>query len=438
MNTRRSAFGILRRLMQARIPARTEGPPSGGWCVPTSGEEDTIVRIHTNKAHEITAVTFGGVAVKRFYPVGDNEIECVIDYHANGVVDVQLLSALGAETLTDAFTYTAGVVPAVITSINYSQGDPLGGGQSIVITGTGFTDVNAVDFGGSAALYAVDSETQITAMLPAHAVGDVDLVVANAAGDSNALTFKYWDPSQLASTTGFWENYTGAPWVARAGSVGGKLNAPGTVGLSIGAGAGGFSSAQFVGGGGNNGRFQSSAPDTIRPIDAFIAQQGSGLTASTAWVLAKPTSQGAAYSPGAPYLDRALLGTDAGGYFILSHNPSGFLGNVYDGSYDAVIAPCSLGTGTGGLNAWHMAVFRMTTTVSQISVDGSLLAAHSTSQNLSSSVSLPYTLQVGTDYSGGNQFGGEILAFGVTKGDVNDTEVGYLRAWAAQRFGVTV
>ena len=327
--------------------------------------------------------------------------------------------------------------PGVLLSLNYDQGDTLGGGQNIVITGTNLGSVTAVNFGGTAAAIVSNTSTTVTCTLPAKSAGVTTVNVVTGGVASNTLSFEYWDPGELTSTTGFWENYTGSPWIARAGSVGGKLNAVSTNGLSVGTGSGGFSSAQFAGGG-NTGRLKSSTPDTTRYINQWYSQQGSGTTASIIWALAKPATSGGAYSAGAPYLDRAIIGTDAGGYLILSHNNSGFLGNVYDGAYDAAIAPCTFGTGASGLNAWHMAVFRTTTSVSQMSVDGSLLANASTTQNLSVAVGSPYVLQIGTDYSGGNQFGGEILAFGATRADGSDADVLKLRKWAMQRFGVTV
>lgn len=111
MNTRASAFNILRRLTQERIPAITVGPPSGGFCVPAFGDPTSIVRVQVNKAHEITAVTFGGLAPLRFYAVGDNELEVVLNNaieYPLGLIDVACTSALGVCTMVDAFDMDAG------------------------------------------------------------------------------------------------------------------------------------------------------------------------------------------------------------------------------------------------------------------------------------------------------------------------------------------
>lgn len=97
-------------------------------------------------------------------------------------------------------TVGATAAPA-ITSLNYDLGDTLGGGQSIVITGTDFTSgvpyVDGVAIGGG--LYSVDSPTQITFTLPAHASGVVDVTVVGPGGTSNTSSFEYWNPTQITS-----------------------------------------------------------------------------------------------------------------------------------------------------------------------------------------------------------------------------------------------
>jgi hypothetical protein len=80
----------------------------------------------------------------------------------------------------------AGFVPAPrVVGITPTSG-PAAGGTSVTITGTGFSGVTAVRFGGVAARsYTVASSTSITAVAPASA-GTVDVSVANAGGTSAA------------------------------------------------------------------------------------------------------------------------------------------------------------------------------------------------------------------------------------------------------------
>ena len=66
-----------------------------------------------------------------------------------------------------------------VTGVSPASG-PLGGANSVVITGTNFTGVTAVKFGTvDATSYTVNSNTQITAVAPAGSVGTVDITVTN-------------------------------------------------------------------------------------------------------------------------------------------------------------------------------------------------------------------------------------------------------------------
>jgi hypothetical protein len=97
----------------------------------------------------------------------------------------------------------AGTAPT-ITSLNYAQGDTAGGGQDIVITGTDFTGATAVTFlGTNATSYTVDSSTQITAVLPAHAAGTGDVEVTTPGG-SDTIAFEYWDPASISNIVHRW------------------------------------------------------------------------------------------------------------------------------------------------------------------------------------------------------------------------------------------
>ena len=88
---------------------------------------------------------------------------------------------------------TFGVVPTV-TSVTPAKG-PAAGGTPVVITGTGFTDMDrrspgrepGVRFGDSGVGYTVDSPTQITAVAPPHEAGTVHVQVSNGGGGMSAM-----------------------------------------------------------------------------------------------------------------------------------------------------------------------------------------------------------------------------------------------------------
>ena len=94
------------------------------------------------------------------------------------------------------------VIPTV-TSISPTSG-PQAGGTTVIIIGTGFGAATAVDFGGVAAVFTIDSDTQIMATSPAGA-GTVDVTVTTDAGTSatsSADQFSYASgPLSLVVTT---------------------------------------------------------------------------------------------------------------------------------------------------------------------------------------------------------------------------------------------
>lgn len=114
-------------------------------------------------------------------------------------VDPSTHRAYVATFNTQVYRIDSGPVPAV-TSVSPSFGLPTGG-QSVTVTGTGFTGATAVAFGGSAATsFTVDSPTQITAVAPAHALGTVDVTVTTAYGTSTASAADQYSYGQLRPT----------------------------------------------------------------------------------------------------------------------------------------------------------------------------------------------------------------------------------------------
>jgi len=76
-----------------------------------------------------------------------------------------------------------------ITSVLPTSGSS-SGGNSVVITGTGFTGPTTVRFGTTATVFTLDSATQITAIAPL-GTGTVQVTVSNAGGTSNGVSYTY-------------------------------------------------------------------------------------------------------------------------------------------------------------------------------------------------------------------------------------------------------
>ena len=159
-------------------------------------------------------------------------ITATVPANAVGTVDVAVTTPGGTGTATGAFTY----VPApTVTSVSPSSG-PTAGGTFVTITGTNFTGVTAVTFGGirGHGVTVVVSATTITATTPAHAVGAVDVAVTTPGGTgtgTGAFTYVAGPPTVTGvspssgrsgggtSVTITGTNFTGATAVTFGGAV---------------------------------------------------------------------------------------------------------------------------------------------------------------------------------------------------------------------------
>lgn len=127
-------------------------------------------------------VAFGTVQAVFTY-ISSTTLVAVAPVQGAGVVDVRVTTPAGTSpnTAADDFTCTGTPIPTV-TGLNPTSG-PIG--TTVTITGTNFTGVTSVTFGGVSATFTVVSSTQITATVPAGTPpGVVDVRVTNAAGTS--------------------------------------------------------------------------------------------------------------------------------------------------------------------------------------------------------------------------------------------------------------
>ena len=168
----------------------TSGPTAGGTSVVITG---------TNFVSGAT-VTFDGVAATSVVVTSATQISAMTPVHAAaGVVPVVVTNADGQATApASVFTYYA---PPTVSSIAPASG-PIDGVTPVTITGTAFRSGATVKFGGtSATSVVVVSATQITCNTPAHAAGQVDVVVTNTDGQLGTLPngFSYQPPPSVTS-----------------------------------------------------------------------------------------------------------------------------------------------------------------------------------------------------------------------------------------------
>ena len=160
------------------------GPLAGGTAVTITG---------TNFIIDNTTVTIGGTAVTNVVVIDNNTLTANTPSGTAGVKNVVVTTIGGSETLVVGFTYIA---PPAVTCISPYIG-MITGGTAVTITGTNLTGATAVSFGGTSATgFTVNSNTQITATVPAGSTGVVDVTVTTVGGTSatnSADQFTYVD-----------------------------------------------------------------------------------------------------------------------------------------------------------------------------------------------------------------------------------------------------
>ncbi|WP_181408820.1 IPT/TIG domain-containing protein [Schumannella soli] len=181
-------FTFLQPAPQPTIGSLTpvSGPTGGGTTVTITGTGFTGT---TGSG----AVTFGGTPAASYTVVSDTQISAVTPAHAAGAVDVVVTAPGGTATQANGYSFRPG--PEIV-GLTPASG-PTAGGTSVTIIGSSLTDTGAVSFGGVAATsFVVDSDTQITAVAPAHAQGAVDVVVTTPFGGTTSTGgFTYLPPA---------------------------------------------------------------------------------------------------------------------------------------------------------------------------------------------------------------------------------------------------
>jgi hypothetical protein len=162
-------------------------PPVVTGISPSTGTAlgGTTVTIAGTGFTNVVWVSFGGYAAQSFTIDSDTSITAVAPaVYYDGTVDVTvqtLASGWSATSPADQFTY-ADAAPTV-TGVSPGSGSAAGG-DTVTITGTGFTNAYDVSFGGVSASFTVNSDGSITAVTPVGNAGTVDVTVTDFGGTS--------------------------------------------------------------------------------------------------------------------------------------------------------------------------------------------------------------------------------------------------------------
>jgi hypothetical protein len=158
---------------------------------PASGIANTLVTVTGTDLTAVSSVTVGGTSVS-FTSLSSTTLTFVTPTHADGAVDVIVVTATGSDVET--FTYSAPAVdsPPVITALAPTSGVA---GATVTITGTDLGSLTAVTFDGTnAQSFTSNSETSATAVAPDHADGAINVVATDANGSSAPFSWTYDTP----------------------------------------------------------------------------------------------------------------------------------------------------------------------------------------------------------------------------------------------------
>ncbi len=177
------------------------GLPGGGYTVTLNGQ---YFRCGA-QCPAGPVVMFGSVPATSVIFNNNASLTVKVPAQAAGTVSVTEKNTDGLSTvLKNGFTYTSTFVTQISPVIG-----PLGGGNTVTITGQGFTSGSTVTFGTTAATSVTFvSSTTLTAIAPAHVAGPVNITVTTS-GESGILPTGY--------------KYTGLPIITSLSPSSGSL-----------------------------------------------------------------------------------------------------------------------------------------------------------------------------------------------------------------------
>lgn len=163
------------------VPTVTGISPSSG----SSNGGTTVIITGTGFTDASLQVSFGGATV---FAMPDSLTQITVTAPAGTpgtTVDVTVSELTGTSTTSAADRYTFVQAP-IVSGISSSSG-VTGGGGTITITGSHLSGATSVTFGGTSAAFTPVSDTVITATVPAHAAGAVDVQVTIPVGGTSAV-----------------------------------------------------------------------------------------------------------------------------------------------------------------------------------------------------------------------------------------------------------
>jgi hypothetical protein len=348
-------------------------PPSVTGVSPVSGPiaGGTSVTITGSGFTGATAVAFGGAAASSFTVNSATSITATSPPHAAGTVDITVTTPFGTSAITaaDRFTYVDQAGTLSLAAINPATGATTANG-TVTITGANFQTGATVAFDGVAASsVTVVNTTTLTAVVPPHAAGTVDVVVTNPGAQSATLGSGY---TYVACPSGCLTQSTDAEFAAGSPGTGVAITQTADGEAQLAPAAGTEFSGAVLPVGWTASPWSAGGGATVGGGSATI--DGALLATGTYFGAGRALEFVATFNGSAPF-QHIGLGTDLNSapWAIFS---TGFLGgtlyartNSGGGQIDTPIAGNWLG-------APHRYRIEWTTTSVIYSIDGTQVAAH--------------------------------------------------------------
>ncbi|MET3987943.1 IPT/TIG domain-containing protein [Streptomyces sp. PvR034] len=160
--------------------------PDGAHVYVANANSNTVSVIDTATNTVTGAVPVGSAPVTVVAdPLGSNAYVANANSNTVSVIDTATNTVTGIVPVGNTpFGIAVTPAPLAVTGLSVSQG-PASGGASVTLTGTGLAGARAVRFGTTPATgVTVVNDRTVTATVPAHAAGTVDVTVTTPAGTS--------------------------------------------------------------------------------------------------------------------------------------------------------------------------------------------------------------------------------------------------------------
>jgi len=176
-----SAYFFYANPPQLAEIAPTAGPAAGGTAVTLTGAD----------LLNATAVLFGGVSSPSF-TVESSTLITATAPPGTGYRPVTVVTPGGT---SNSMLY-AYVPPPTLTGVSPASGTTDAGAQ-VTLSGTNLSRTTKVSFGAALASFTIISETTLSAVAPAGAVGNVPVTVTTPGGVSNSVTYTRVGPPSI-------------------------------------------------------------------------------------------------------------------------------------------------------------------------------------------------------------------------------------------------